>query len=308
MSLHRFSCILQDSVEDWELQASLMEHVYGNSFFNIAAAHASDGRGGLFLERNPLLIKSCKVTARWFDDESVELYCSDLDGWKDNLEREPLCARAWVVQGKLLSPRICHFTSTELYWECNETCACERFPKGRIHPWGPSYRPVVSFANLEMQSSHTYTDWVFIVKYYSRSNLSRETDKLTALFGIASRMRSSLGDDYLAGMWRKNLEYKLLWRARPFKGSFVESSVTKPATYVAPSWSWASLNGTEISLTSYSDEFDNINLLCKVLHAEVRPKHSTTKCEDGFLNLQCYMAPVGPNKSDAAEVHSCELY
>lgn len=37
----------------------------------------------------------------------------------------PLNARAWVIQERLLSRRILHFTQERIYWECLEEKSCE---------------------------------------------------------------------------------------------------------------------------------------------------------------------------------------
>ena len=45
-------CILQDSKEYWEKEASMMQDVYVNSSCNIAAAASTDPHGGLFRSRH----------------------------------------------------------------------------------------------------------------------------------------------------------------------------------------------------------------------------------------------------------------
>lgn len=47
-------CIIQDSPEDWAVEASLMEAVYGGSDLNIAASGAKDGSEGCFFDRSEL--------------------------------------------------------------------------------------------------------------------------------------------------------------------------------------------------------------------------------------------------------------
>lgn len=42
-----------------------MAQVYSNSYCNIAAAHATDGTHGCFVERNPDLVKPLKVYLNW---------------------------------------------------------------------------------------------------------------------------------------------------------------------------------------------------------------------------------------------------
>ena len=73
--------------------------------------------------------------------------------------------------------------------------------------------------------------WTAIVKDYTRSNLTYDSDKLVAIAGLAKatlRVMDVSNDSYLAGLWRKDLAVDLLWR--------VAASGTGPATYIAPSW------------------------------------------------------------------------
>lgn len=45
-------------------------------------------------------------------------------------ERAPVNIRAWVVQERLLAPRVLHFGQTQVIWECRELSACELYPHG----------------------------------------------------------------------------------------------------------------------------------------------------------------------------------
>lgn len=53
-------------------------------------------------------------------------------------------------------------------------------------------------------------------------------------------MAEIVKDDYVAGMWRRYLEGKLLWMAH---GNHKPGSCTRPREYRAPTWSWASIDG-----------------------------------------------------------------
>ena len=80
--------------------------------------------------------------------------------------------------------------------------------------------------------------WTVIVKDFTRSNLTYDSDKSVAIAGLAKATLQVMGvsnDSYLAGLWRTDLAADLLWR--------VAASGTRPATYIAPSWSWASVKG-----------------------------------------------------------------
>jgi hypothetical protein len=244
-------CIIQDSKDDWAKESMLMQHVYSNSFLNIAATSAPDGRSGCFFDRNTLAIKVCEFDISWEKDQKPKAVImrapDDFSGrcklWLDNFMVEPLNRRAWVVQERVLSPRVLHFTSSQLVWECNERILCEKFPEQDT-----LRRPTISSlkeADLVGRSTkyknhhlYFYRVWDEIVWAYSSSGLTNQSDKLVALAGVAQKMKEIMEDTYLWGLWRKKLEHGLIWCVmNPEK-------VTRPHPSVAPSWSWASVNGT----------------------------------------------------------------
>jgi hypothetical protein len=52
-------CIIQDSAEDWQKEATSMDSIYGRSVINIAASGAKDGAVGCFFEcRNSWIMSS----------------------------------------------------------------------------------------------------------------------------------------------------------------------------------------------------------------------------------------------------------
>jgi hypothetical protein len=67
--------------------------------------------------------------------------------------------------------------------------------------------------------------------------LTKQTDRLPALSGLAKRVLPLLGD-YLAGMWSDTLVSDLMWRVNKLDCEF-----GRPVNYTGPSWSWASING-----------------------------------------------------------------
>ncbi|KAI7785242.1 hypothetical protein LA080_007910 [Diaporthe eres] len=80
--------------------------------------------------------------------------------------------------------------------------------------------------------------WYSIAENYSSRILTKPPDKLAALSGLASLLASSIpegSDNYLAGIWRHDLAEGLLWHA--------EEPCARYLTYIAPSWSWASMAG-----------------------------------------------------------------
>jgi hypothetical protein len=227
-------CIIQDDPEDWRNESSLMSAVYEESGLNIAASGASDGSEGCYFER-PAGYR-CQVDIR--NDGVPCLYDIVPHAFVDTfLGSSPLLRRGWVLQERLLAPRTLHFTKTELFWECHHVSACETFPNGipeaLIHPGSFRKRPL------------EHTMWPWIIRVYTRSCLTYATDKLVAISGIARQVQLQNHDQYVAGMWRANLELQLCW----FPFSPESRSETRP--YIAPTWSWASSNGPICQYSSF---------------------------------------------------------
>lgn len=127
-------CIIQDSAADWDTEAIQMEYVYNNCFFNIAATHSANGEGGLFTRRDPLVNLPVRVQATYDGEEPKFLMSINANRWVEAFEREPLNTRGWVIQERIFSPRICHFTSNQVIWECNFSVAFEKFATGPASP------------------------------------------------------------------------------------------------------------------------------------------------------------------------------
>jgi hypothetical protein len=84
---------------------------------------------------------------------------------------------------------------------------------------------------------NAYRYWNNIVEEYSKKNLTQESDRLIALYGIAQSIKQQYThDEYIAGMWEKHLLNQLLWM------TYTNLKKGRPE-YRAPSWSWASVTG-----------------------------------------------------------------
>ncbi|KAK7921526.1 heterokaryon incompatibility protein-domain-containing protein, partial [Apiospora marii] len=81
-----------------------------------------------------------------------------------------------------------------------------------------------------------YNDgWHRVVEQFSRLKLTRQSDCLPALSGLAHRCGYASAD-YLAGLWASTLGYDVLWRVDK-----LETVSIRPTTYLGPSWSWISV-------------------------------------------------------------------
>jgi hypothetical protein len=103
-----------------------------------------------------------------------------------------------------------------------------------------------------------YSIWNALVGKYSRSSLTVETDKLSALSGTAKKIQSLINDEYVAGLWKRHIIHHLLWFA------LQPPPEKRPQSYLAPSWSWASIDAKILNASSIT-QTDGKTLLAEDL-------------------------------------------
>lgn len=169
---------------------------------------------------------------------SIKPFQKDL--WTHSVDLCPLNRRAWVLQERLLSPRILHYSRTQLFWECKTAKACETSPEpvSRMRPGaaGTVHHLESSHELYGIDADPLHEHWLDIVETYSDTNMTKTEDKLVAISGLAKEVRKNTKDMYCAGVWRKDLINQLLWRVQT-------PQEYKAIAYRAPSWSWASVDG-----------------------------------------------------------------
>lgn len=255
-------CIYQDrdDLTDWTREAAQMHQVYGNAYCNISATGAENSSQGFFLPREADQLSHVEVDLALtiFDlkARSTKYAMFEFYYWEKHLARVPLHHRGWVVQERLLAPRVVHFCKTQLFWECAELTACEAYPHGvspvleknsKVHL--KRLEPSTEGKRLREMGPHdsdsrffAHQLWPRIVEIYTKCQLTNSADKLIALSGIAKRMRGILQDEYVVGMWRRYLESELLWSVSRHRQANGDPS-TRPVVYRAPTFSWASIEG-----------------------------------------------------------------
>jgi hypothetical protein len=251
-------CIIQDSPEDWNKEAASMATVYRNATLTLSAACATSGDTGLFQARKPWSGVRMVHNAPGQHPSSYLLAKRPDESFSDEVVDGPLNTRAWCLQERYLSPCIVHFSRTQLFWECQAAVweesstatlnALDRFG-GHLRDgflkylstfdWKDSQMPV-----LRQDRADEYSTWYWLVSNYTSRDITYANDKLPAISGLASVFASHRQDEYLAGLWARDLPIGLLWCAE------LGRSLRRPDRYRAPSWSWAAWDG-RIS-TNYS--------------------------------------------------------
>ena len=224
-------CIIQDNPEDWRQEAADMSNVYRYCTLNIAAVSALDGTQGCFADKDPNYVACHHVT---LDPElkvpNTPAYtCVNSNFYEHNVMNTPLGRRAWVVQERLLASRVLNLGKDQLFWVCHEQVACEAYP---------DHIPTHLISHDNRPDLSENTSWTLIVSQYSNCSLTKNSDKLVAISGIARRMSENTSDRYLAGLWLRSLHTDLCWAVEK-TGLKTRSTFDK---YRAPTWSWACID------------------------------------------------------------------
>ncbi|KAK3348705.1 hypothetical protein B0T25DRAFT_569382 [Lasiosphaeria hispida] len=259
-------CIIQDSREDWQKESLVMESVYGNSYCNIATTASADGRGGLFRERDIRAVQPC-IVGIGMGGAKQDHYLGDFDSWWRTFERLPL----------------------NLLWECNELVACERHPLGLGTPLPAAESPRVFRIGAPRSPNprlEVYNIWKPIIHAYSSCAITKDTDKLVALHGIAAKVQGVLGCEYVSGLWGLGLESQLAWNVVSPKSSH------RPAQHVAPSWSWAAVVGEVDLLPRYDNITETGGDLCRVLEVQKSSGTLPAFISHDELVVRCYLLPI----------------
>ena len=126
----------------------------------------------------------------------------------------------------MLTTRNLIFGSQALYWECYDL-------------------RTTGFLSHKLLEKPSLEDWYIIIENYTCRNLTNERDKLLALAGLASLYGKATGNDYICDLWKQTLLADLLWIHAQGHMVFAKNAkMHAPKSYRAPSWSWASVNGT----------------------------------------------------------------
>jgi hypothetical protein len=92
------------------------------------------------------------------------------------------------------------------------------------------------FSGLQLREKFEFHKiWYETVEMYTRRSLSRHTDKLIAMSGIATFIQKNTKFTYNSGLWQEIMPLNLLW-------VLSSAPVQRPMRPI-PTWSWASVDG-----------------------------------------------------------------
>ena len=289
-------CIIQsgdESMADWEEHVSLMGQIYSNSDVCIATAAAAGATECSLKRRDPRMIEPV-IHSKGGSTSVVLALNHAFSGHRSS----KLASCGWVLQERLLSPRVLTIGPRQLFWECETTEGrniCENFPSGlpldvlqhscprnltmslrQQGPFSPIRSPSLPRVDpLRDALALTPDDrmlmvWKDLADMYSECQLTRAAeDKFAAFAGLARYFSTykSKQSPYIAGFFLYELPQALLWSV---KGRAPQSRPSDLASvYRSPSWSWAATDApfkTERKTLDWRLGFSDISVQ---LHATV---------------------------------------
>ncbi|KAK1961867.1 heterokaryon incompatibility protein, partial [Colletotrichum sublineola] len=239
-------CIIQDDKDDWQREAAHMVNVYRNSYATIAVSWSHDSRGGCYSRTIPSFF--FQITNPDGDEFTIALGI----GAKRDSTSEYGRVQAYLPslqQGVMAS-------------DCGNGYSCECGGKQHYN-WhnvidlAGTYTPLrsrskyLALLNNHKTASSTaivtkagkidpYERWHRVVSEYTCLHLTKTSDMLPALSGLAHETAELVGDKFIAGLWMNNLEQDLMWRVVTVADWRHQRAKILKRGWIAPSWSWAS--------------------------------------------------------------------
>jgi hypothetical protein len=300
-------CILQDSEQEKTYEIAQMAQIYKSALVTIVAAGSTGSSSG-FLHYRPKLIPDNwrqgerRIPSRINESTFGSITCVIPFGMYQE-DQEPINRRAWTLQEQLMAPRLLTYTSHTLQWRCATEVANMNDSIYYEHANKTTLNKLTRATSEGLEASQR---WRKMVAKYTLRELSVPNDKLPALAGIAKDFVDILGPRYYAGIWENYMVMQLAWD--------IVYPASKVTDYRAPSWSWASVNGS-ISYASSGllrnrfSEFDKPE--CVVVSAFTTPKSDDSlygEVTNGQLKLRARSRKGWLNQRLGENTHQCDVF
>ncbi|KAM3438621.1 hypothetical protein MY4824_003160 [Beauveria thailandica] len=274
------SLCIPGNAPDWERDSEEIGSVYENAYLTLSATGAKKVADGLLFSRPSrtsiqVLYRSSDGSVDGMVSVSILPLSKEVLRSYIEMQGEPVSKDIWSFQERVLSRRVVHFASDQIYFEC--------------------------LGHFRSEDGLIQDRWHSLSRAYGKLEPTTPSEKLRALSNIARAFQNLLGGEYVAGLWKESLIESLCWRSmncKPLCGS------------TAPSWSWARVNGiavagfgcrsvcseatissTQVILENDSKPFGNVSSASIVIAAPVVPlklvekggkgRHIFLRTEDG---------------------------
>lgn len=288
-------CIIQDKDvngqnHDWEREASKVGDIYAGGLFNIAAISSDDSDGSLVPET-----KEFSAPVVWHHNRKAPVrIIPDSDGeFERQVLSKELLSRGWVFQEVVLAPATLFCTAQQMWWLCHEGRYCQNplsySYSSSAHSKGekpPFTEPRDAIAKTDTPSPF-YEGWGELLRYYIRTSVTRNDDRLVAIAGLAKvyqsvHFRALESADYHSGLWSTCIIDQLGWHT---------TSIDLPksryaADHFIPSWSPVSCYDKIEYMYTTSHEMGRIPIECNMNTSGLDQFGRARTIEQGILHLR----------------------
>lgn len=287
-------CIIQDSEEDFKREAATMAEVYSNTAVNIVAASCNNPFESLFKPRSFRTFHVARIPPSWNTKDTLPANESthvatdprsldsiiESDWIRQQFDSTSTSCRGWIFQELILPPRKLYFLSSQIWYMCRASEACEIFPKNApyhlTHSWHIN-RPL----GRPGSGDWAFYEWGELVERYNKCDFTFFKDKAIAFMGIEKVFQKFTGEECVAGMWKSRLPWTLHWQCRTSSGNPPKRSLLD----IAPTWSWLSIDGNIDYVESNMFDYHQ-TILCDVLHISSFVATSLERESSGILTLR----------------------
>ncbi|QIW95657.1 hypothetical protein AMS68_001175 [Peltaster fructicola] len=234
-------CIIQDDRADWQAECSRMAQTYRQCQVMLSALDSTGADQGFLGRRN------AESQALWRVDERIWIR-KRLPHVQTIFESAALSQRGWTFQERMLAPRILHFSS--------QVKSCSGSVRRALD--------AISITDAKVLDPDTglLTLWYVNVSVFSQRALTRKSDKVVALAGVAAIVEEKSGFTHACGIWPEDI-YSLLWTRFPVAHRLWQGPQPE-STLEFPSWTWASMDCRivyEISGSERTPSVDDASIL-----------------------------------------------
>ncbi|KAK6076710.1 hypothetical protein SCUP234_07105 [Seiridium cupressi] len=212
-------CIVQDDMTDWSRESCQMDRVYRHAFVTFCGLN-SDSCHETLLQRTATVRVPFQSTIRPIIFQYLYWIVSPPDG----------AAEGGPTKKKHCPPGF-YFLGVR------------RFISSAVDAL---YDRIAGIKRGDYPARSLYHSWNSVIHSYSIRSVTQHNDRLPAISGLAQLVWDTLGDQYLAGIWKGDLLLGL---------SFIPNNKStlcglqsylqdlRERRFIAPSWSWAACEG-----------------------------------------------------------------
>ncbi|KAF4944966.1 hypothetical protein FGADI_12310 [Fusarium gaditjirri] len=284
-------CICQGDYDDWERGSAKMLSIYANSYLTVAASKAKDHSEGLFGETTTRVYKTFEYSSGEFSGQAMAFNLplkeesEASNSSYASLPDEPLSNRGWTLQERVLSCRTLLYAKQQMFFECSKGFRGEdgtvldwRFENVHDMPSGQDETTETHDDEEQIKpKARLYQSWYSLLWIYGPRKLTKASDKLPAISGLASIFAKRLKDEYVVGLWRSRLLEGLVWESLRCK---------RVSEYRAPSWSWLSMDG--IPCIRLRKDYEEIAKVLDV-HIDLKGMNVYGEVTSGRITIQAPM-------------------